>query len=379
MLAIIHAVLIMEDHMVPDGYVLVDNDRILEVGPLEKHTVPKDCKILDADGLYLGPGLVDIHTHAGNRIDFLENPLGAAAYHLSQGTTSVIPALYFSMDKDGFLEGIHTLQTAMQQPGGKNILGIYMEGPYMNPKYGADRANCPWAGPIQQEDYLPILEAGSDSLRVLSLAPERPGILDFVKDAKRICPNARLAVGHSEAEPAQIEALLPWGLCLGTHHTNATGTLVKYPEVRGVCVDETVNYRPEIYAELISDSKGIHVDPYMQRLIRKIKGDDRLILISDATNGDGPVPPGYDGVTDINFDHAGEIDGSNLTLNVACRNFMVHTGASLCDVFRMASRNPCRVLGLTDRGALRPGALADLIFVDHQMHVKQVIFRGELL
>jgi len=378
-LAIIHADLILEDHLIPDGYVLVDGGRILKVGPMENQVLPTNCDILDAGGLYLGPGLVDIHTHAGNRIDFLEDPIGAAGYHLSQGTTGVMPALYFSMDQAGFLEGIRILRTAMQQPGGENILGIYMEGPYMNPKYGADRNSCPWAGPIQREAYLPILEAGGDSLRVLSLAPERPGILDFVKDAKKLCPNARLAVGHSEAEPQQIEALIPWGLCLGTHHTNATGTLVKYPEVRGVCVDEAVNYRPEIYAELISDSKGIHVDPYMQRLVRKIKGDDRLILISDATNGDGPIPPGYDGVTDINFDHEGEIDGSNLTMNVACRNFMVHTGASLCDVFRMASRNPSRVLGLTDRGTLRPGARADLILVDHQMQVKQVVFQGKLL
>lgn len=379
MLAIIHATLVMEDHLVPDGYVLTDRGTILEAGPMQNKPFPRSCEVLDAGGLFLGPGLVDIHTHAGNRVDFLEDPLRAAAYHLSCGTTGVIPALYFSMDKDGFLEGIGILRDAMRQPQGKNILGIYMEGPYMNPKYGADRESCPWAGSVRREDYLPILEAGGDLLRVLSMAPERPGILDFVKDAKKLCPNARLAVGHSEAEPAQIEALIPWGLCIGTHHTNATGTLVKYPEVRGVCVDETVNYREEIYAELISDSCGIHVDPYMQRLVRKIKGDDRLILISDATNGDGPVPPGYDGVTDINFDHAGEIDGSNLTLNVACRNFMVHTGASICDVFRMASRNPCRALDLKDRGTLFPGARADLILADYKMDIKQVFFQGKIL
>lgn len=77
--------------------------------------------------------------------------------------------------------------------------------------------------------------------------------------------------------------------------------------MRGVCVDETVNYRDDIFAELIVDRRGIHVDPYMLRLVRKIKGERRLLLVSDACVFDGPIPPGYDGVTDINFDFAGEI------------------------------------------------------------------------
>ena len=187
----------------------------------------------------------------------------------------------------------------------------------------------------------------------------------------------RFAVGHSEASPQQIEQLMPYGLCIGTHHTNATGDLPKYPECRGVCVDETVNYNRDIYAELICDSRGIHVDPYMLRLIRKIKGEDRIILISDSCVFDGPVPPGYEGVTDINFDYAGEIAGSKLTLEVACRNMMKHTGASVVDVFRYASLNPSRAVGFFDRGEIRRGARADLVICDHNMNIKSVILKGE--
>ena len=171
---------------------------------------------------------------------------------------------------------------------------------------------------------------------------------------------------------------MPYGLCIGTHHTNATGDRIFYPEVRGVCVDETVNYNREIYAEMICDSRGIHVDPYMQRLIRKIKGEDRLILISDACVFDGPIPEGYDGVTDLCFDFAGEIAGSKLSLDVACRNMMKHTGASIVDVFRYASYNPSRAIGLLDRGEIAVGKRADLVIVDHWMKVNKVIFKGEL-
>jgi len=171
---------------------------------------------------------------------------------------------------------------------------------------------------------------------------------------------------------------MPDGLKIGTRHSIATGGSIFYPEVRGVCVDETVNYNNDIYAELICDSRGIHVDPYMLRLVRKIKGDDRIILISDAYACDGPVPEGYDDVDDINFDHMGEIAGSKMTLDISCRNMIKHTGASLVDVFKFASYNPARAVGFFDRGEIAKGKRADLVIVDHKMKVHGVIFEGEL-
>ena len=219
-------------------------------------------------------------------------------------------------------------------------------------------------------------------IRVWTLGPEREGIEEFVKAAKAANPNVIFTVGHAQASPQQIEKLMPYGLCIGTHHTNATGDLPKYPECRGVCVDETVNYNKEIYAELISDSMGIHVDPYMQRLIRKIKTDDRIILISDQTDHKNPNPPGFEHVTDLNFtpmENGGiDISGSKLTLNVACRNYMKHTGASIVDAFKVASYNPAKVVGLTDRGEIRKGLRADLVITDHWMNIKTVILKGEV-
>ena len=226
---------------------------------------------------------------------------------------------------------------------------------------------------------MPVVEAAGDLAKVWVTAPEREGILEFVKDARRVNPTARFSVGHSEASPQQIEALMPYGLCIGTHHTNATGDRPMYPECRGVCVDEAVNYNREIYAEMICDSVGIHVDPYMQRLIRKIKGEDRLVLISDADVPNGiPAPEGYEGVKDICFDETGEISGFTGTLNVACRNMMVHTGASIVDVFRYGSANPAKAVGFEDRGEIREGLRADLDITDHMMNIKTVILKGEV-
>ena len=378
MTAIINATLVMRDHYIPDAVLLMEDGKIADFGPAKKLPVPEGCEIIDAEGLYVGPGFVDIHTHSDGRIFFQDDPVTASQHHLKHGTTSLLPALYTSMNTQQYVEAVAILREAMKKPECANIAGLYMEGPYLNPGFGCDRSSNPWAEGIIKEKYQPVIDAAYDLARVWCVAPEREGILEFVQDVKAKNPNAAFAVAHSAASPQQIEALMPYGLKIGTHHTNATGDRPMYPECRGVCVDETVNYNREIYAELICDSMGIHVDPYMLRLVRKIKGEDRIILISDAYACDGPIPEGYEGVDDINFDWEGEIAGSKMTLDISCRNMMKHTGASVCDVFRYASYNPARAVGFYDRGEIRNGLRADLVITDHNMKVKNVILKGEI-
>lgn len=379
MKAIQNATLVMKDHLILDGVILIEDGKIVSFGEKKKVTIPEECReVLDAEGNFVGPGFIDIHTHSDGEVFFQDDPAKAARHHLEHGTTTVLPALYYSMDAKEYVRVIRILRKAMEDPACANIAGLYMEGPYLNPKFGCDRESNPWKGPVAQKDYMPIIEEAWDLAKVWALAPEREHILDFVQDVRKKNPTAVFSVAHSEATPQQVEALMPYGLKIGTHHTNATGTLNKYPECRGVCVDEAVNYNHEIYAELICDSRGIHVDPYMLRLVRKIKGDDRIILISDAYACDGPIPPGYEDVFDINFDHTGEIAGSKMTLDIACRNMMKHTGASIVDVFRFASYNPACAVGFYDRGEIAAGKRADLLIVDHNITMKNVILKGEL-
>lgn len=377
MTAIINATLVMRDHLIPDAVLLMEDGKISAFGKKKDIAIPAGCEIIDAEGLYVGPGFVDIHTHSDGKVFFYDEPK-AVGHHLKHGTTTILAALYFSMNTEEFVDAMGKIRAAMADPDCKNLCGIYMEGPYMNPKFGCDREHNPWNGPVNKEKYQPIIDAGWDIVKVWGLAPERENVLQFVLDVKAKNPAAVFSVAHSEASPQQVEALMPYGLRIGTHHTNATGDRIFYPEVRGVCVDEAVNYNREIYAELICDSMGIHVDPYMLRLVRRIKGDDRIILISDAYACDGPIPPGYDGVDDINFDWSGEIAGSKLTLDIACRNALKHLGASVVDVFRFASYNPAMAVGFYDRGEIAVGKRADLVIADHWMKVKKVIFEGEL-
>ena len=376
MKAIINAELILHDHYMPDAVLFIEDGKIAGFGPMSKTEIPEGTEIIDAEGNYVGPGFVEIHTHGSGRIEYKDDPAGAAAFALSHGTTTTLAALYFCLDKKGYLDAIDNCISAMESGKAKNLKGFYMEGPYLNPKFGCDKVNNPWQAPVAKENYQEIIERAGKYAYVWCVAPERPNILQFVLDAKKVNPDVRFTVAHSEAAPEDIEALMPYGLCIGTHHTNATGDRPRYSETRGVCVDECVNRNREIYAELICDRMGIHVCPYMLRLVRSIKGDDRIILISDVIVYDGPRPKGFEEATDINFDYEGEIAGSNLTLDVACRNMMMHTGASLVDVFNYASYNPAKAVGFKGVGEIAVGNIADLVICDHKVNIKKVFLGG---
>lgn len=372
-----NATLVMCDHLIPDAAILAEDGKICNFG--KNIEIPEGAEIIDAHGNYVGPGLIDIHAHAAGPYGYYTDPADAADYALSHGVTSIMPSLAYSQTKEGYLNIISLIETALSQGRMKNFIGYHMEGPYLNPNFGANRNNLPWPLKAEREDYIELIKAVKEKARVWCFAPERPGIEEFVKDVLKEIPDIVFSVAHSEATPQMIEKYIPLGLKIATHHTNATGTIINYPECRGVCVDEAVNYNDDIFAELICDSCGIHVDPYMLRLVKKIKGDDKIILISDATVSKGPKPEGYDGVNDINFDNYGEISGSKLTLDKACRNMMVHTGCSICEAFRYASRNPARALSLRGMGEIRVGGVANLIIVDDKFDVKNVIFKGDLV
>ncbi len=377
MKAIVNATVVMKDYIIPNGVILIEGDKIARVGKARDIAIPDGAEIIDAENNYVGPGLIDIHTHAANNLWIYENPKETSRYLLEHGVTGVLPALYNNLNKDAYLQAVDNILKARDNGDFDNFVGFYMEGPYLSPNFGCERDKNVWKDAVVREEYIDIVKRVKDSAKVWCFAPEREGIEQFVDDVKEIIPNIVFAVAHSEAPPERVEKFIPYGLKIATHHTNATGTIPHYSECRGVCVDEAVNYNKEIYAEMISDRMGIHVLPYMQRLVRKIKGDDRLILIADQFVCDGPIPPGFEEATDLHFDNAGEIAGSGLTLDIACSNVMVHTGCSVCDAFKFGSYNPAMAVGLTKVGYIDQGNFANLVIVDQFFNVKKVIFKGE--
>jgi N-acetylglucosamine-6-phosphate deacetylase len=380
MLYVKHAKLVLETGILWDGVLAIEGDRIAAYGSPEQVLIPEGAEVLDADGLYLGPGFVDIHVHGGDGDFFYSDPEKVCHHFVSHGETTVLPTFYYDMSKQQFLDGIERVRTAMKEgKAGKAIGGIYMEGPYMNPRYGACAEKNLWKGEISAEDYGELLESAGELARVWAIAPEREGIEGFMADAKRANPNTVFSVGHSEATPEQIRRIKHYGVTLQTHCMDATGRISMWGGTRGCGPDEYCMSNDDMYAELICDSRGVHVNPDLIRMILKIKGLDRIVLITDSSVGEGDAPEGLRGVKDLMFDANGGLCGSKLTLDVVCRNIMTHTSCGIAQAFLMASRNPAQAVGLGDElGTIAVGKRANLVLVDDAFDVKTVILNGEI-
>ena len=371
--AIINANLVLESGILFDGKLLIVDGRIVSFG--QDLEIPEGAEIIDAQGAYVGPGFVDIHVHGGGGYSTCRDPEKAAAHFLRHGETSILATTDYHMNKETLLTAIETIRKAMKNT--PNLKGIYMEGPYTNPNYGSHADKNPWRSGVREEDYKPIADACGQAVRVWTVAPEREDLLPFLTYAKQINPNAVISVGHSEATPMQIRDLGKYRPTLMTHCMNATGRQQKVGGLRGYGPDEYCFKEPDMYAELICDSQGIHVHPEMQQLLLHTKGLNRVVLITDSTVYNNPVPEQYAHITDLNFDHNGGIAGSKLTMDQACRNIMRHTNCGIAQAFLMASTNPARAVGLEDVGSIAKGKIADLVFVDDKFNVKKVMLAGK--
>ena len=380
MVCIHNAKVVLETGILWDGVILLDGDRIAEVGERREVEIPADCEMIDAKGAYVGPGFVDIHVHGGNGHMFDAEPLQAAEHFLKNGETTILATLYYNLSKEGFLDSIKKVQSAMAAGGaGDAIAGIYMEGPYMNPKFGAMPERNKWKGAIAEEAYKEVVDLAGTDVFVWSVAPEREGIEEFVKYAGKVNPHAVFAVGHSEATPAQVRKMKRYGLCLQTHCMDATGNYSEWVGTRGAGPDEACLTDPDMYAELICDSGAVHVNKDLINLIVRTKGVDKVILITDSFVSDLPAPEKLKHITDLIFDENCWLSGSKLTMNVACRNLMSHTNCGIAQAFLMASRNPARAIGLEHEiGTIESGKRANLVFVDDMFNVQKVVLGGKV-
>lgn len=376
---IVNAKLVLDAGIEWDGVIAVENGRIAACGSRSELPIPADAELLDAKGSYVGPGFVDLHVHGGNGHFFYAEPEAAAEHFLSHGETTILPTLYYDMDKQQLLDAIRRVRQVIGTGAGKAIGGLYMEGPYMNPKYGACADRNRWKGDVCREDYAPLVDEAGTLAKVWAVAPEREGLEPFLEYARAVNPDVVFSAGHSEASPAQLRRLKRYGLCLQTHCMDATGRVEQWLGTRACGPDEACLLDDEMYAEMICDSVGIHVNPELQRLILKTKGTDRVILITDSYVSSEPSPASLSHISDLVFDHNGNLNGSKLTLDVACRNLMHHTDCGIVQAFRMASRNPARIIGMdSELGSIAPGKRANLVFVDDMFHVNAVMLEGEI-
>ncbi|MCR4692832.1 MAG: amidohydrolase family protein [Firmicutes bacterium] len=368
--------IVTEKGILKNGALLCEKGIITKIGKPDSFKAPKNAEIIDANGLYLGPGFVDIHVHGGNGYNFFDNPEKAAKYFLKHGETTVLATSYTTYTKAEYLTAIEKIKKAMNS-NSKNIAGFYMEGPYLNPKYGAEPKMNKWLGEIKEEDYSQIVDNVGDLAKVWAVAPERDGMVDFMEYVKSKNQNAVFAVAHSEATPDEIDRVKNYGIKIQTHCMNATGRMGESKGIRGVGPDEYCLMSDDMYAEMICDSLAIHVPAYLQRLILKIKGIDKIILITDSFATNSEESEKYAKAKDLSFDSDGNLSGSRLTMDTVCQNFVKHTNSSISDTFLAAATNPAKSMGMYDEiGSIEVGKKANLVIVDKDFNIDKVIFEG---
>ena len=343
-----------------------------------------DDRVLDASGCYVIPGLVDVHFHGCVGEDFSDaTPEGLqriADFELSQGVTYICPA-GMTLPEDQ-LTAICKNAAAHRKnnSGGAELAGVHLEGPFLcMAKKGAQNGaflHDPDGAMLHR-----LQEAAEGLVKLVTLAPEQPGSLDFIRSAN--ADGVNVSLGHTTADYETASAAYEAGARQATHLFNAMPPFThREPGVVGAAFDH-----PEVRAELICD--GIHIHPSVVRAVFQLFGAGRVILISDSLRAtgmpDGVYPFGgqeieVHGNRATMLGHPETLAGSVTDL-MGCLRQAVSFGIPLADAVRAASYNPACAIGIADRcGTLEQGKEASLVLLDQKdLSVRAVVFRGELV
>ena len=386
MKAIINGKLVFPDE-IKEGVLLMDGDRIIATGDC---LVPEGAEIIDAGGLYVGPGLFDQHVHGykqhGEMIEVQNDAKGMCYGHLCHGTTSITPSVAYSMSLEDFLKAIGDCREEIKS-GKSNAVGIHFEGPYTNPLHGAN-SELTWE--FSEDVCAQIFEAAGKDVLHCTYAPEMPcgERMEEVLQKYNVIPD----IGHTRADPESIYRAVRNGARIVTHLFDAMGNfrgadheafhLTGDPQES---VSDIVLSIPGLYYELICDSKCAHVAAVSMRQTLRCAGEDYVICISDCTGRKGQLNPADypdddpKSARDLNFNQRGQLSGSRLTTSLSVANFKRVTGADIRVCFKAGSTNSAKALGLYENyGSIHAGKYANIIFVDEDFAVKNVIFKGEV-
>lgn len=346
-------------------------------------------QVLDARGLYLSHGFIDIHVHGGGGYDFMDATEeawhGAAALHLRHGTTAMAPTT-LAAGREELLAAFQIYQKCRGGfDDGAKFLGLHVEGPYLAPAQSGAQDPAYIRDPDPGE-YEALFDACPDILR-WTIAPERPGAAqmgDFLT-ARGAVP----CIGHSDATYEQVCEAMAHGYRHITHLYSACSTIVRRSGFRHAGIVESAYLLDGLTSEVIAD--GCHLPACLLQMAYRFIGPDRLCLITDAmraagqTQGEsilGSLDKGQrvileDGVAKMPDRTA--FAGSICTTDRLVRNMVQLAGATLPDAIKMMTETPARVLGLEHKtGIVAVGRTADLVLFDENINIDTVMTDGQI-
>lgn len=377
---IINAKILTPQGWLKDGSVIIRDNKILEVTNCDLAVI--GAEVIDAKGMYVVPGGVEMHVHGGGGRDFMEGTEDAfreaIAAHAKHGMTSIFPTLSSSTVPmiEKAVETCNKLMAEKDSP----VLGLHLEGHYLNIKKAGGQMPENIKDPDPNE-YIPIVE-NSPCLARWDAAPELPGAIQFGKycAAKGILP----AIAHTQAEFKDVKAAYEAGFTHVTHFYNAMPGFHNKREYKYEGTVESVYLLDDMTVECVAD--GIHVPPTILRMVYKIKGVERMALITDAlacaaSDSDKAFDPRViieDGVCKLSDRSA--LAGSIATTDRLIRTMVEQVEVPLEDAIRMVSETPAKIMHVYDRkGSLAKGKDADILIMDEGLNIRCIWQMGKII
>lgn len=371
------------------GNVVLKNGVIDYVGT-EDPQVSDDVRVIDAKGLYVSPGFIDMHTHGAGGADFMDGTvdayLTAARMHAVHGTTLLYPTTLTSTNEALFASFETYRKAEEMNMDGARFGGMHLEGPYFSPVYAGAQDPRYLRNP-RPEEYLEILDR-CPALARWSFAPELEGAEEFAAELKK--RGIVASIGHTNATFQECDAAYKSGADLMTHFYSCMSTVSRRNAFRYAGTIEYGYIQDGMNLEIIAD--GIHVPQDLLHLLLKIKGVERIALVTDSMRAagmpEGPsiLGPLSDGQEVIVEDGVAKLlDKSAFAGSVATADRLVRTmvqiaGCSITDAVRMITENPARIMGISDRkGSLKAGMDADLVIFDENINVRNTIIEGKIV
>lgn len=369
--------------VIEDGIVLCEDGGIVFAGPSTEAWPREGARIVDASGCIVMPGFIDTHFHGSAGDDVMANGVDGlrriSRAVLRFGTTGFLATTIAARHDELMRSTADVLEARAGQNDALDraeILGLHIEGPYINVKFKGAQPESAIRDP-DFDECRELLDAAGGAIKIMTLAPELPGGIELIR--MLVENGVAASLGHSEADYDTALEAIEAGATRATHLYNAmSGVHHRKPGLAAACLTE-----PGIQAELICD--GVHVNPKMARLAWKAKGRDGLTLITDATAAQG-IGDGIYTLGDFQIRVRGPlctlmdgetIAGSVLTMNRAVANSLDFTGMDLVDAAWTASLQPARACGVADRkGTLEAGKDADIAVLEPDFSVRHTIRGG---
>lgn len=388
MMRVVNANVMTPDRIIRNGSISVENGKITAVeSGNENHSSGDSC--IDASGCYLAPGFIDIHTHGAGGHDFMDCTVesfhGAAELHARHGTTTLLPTMV-ACSHEKLISAISAFQKARALPyRGASMPGLHLEGPYLaaSQKGALDAESLKTPDP---DEYNAILEfAGSRGIFSWTAAPELSGALKFARILRD--KGILVCAGHSDAIFEEAEEGYENGFRHATHLYSAMSTVHRINGWRIAGLLEYALYQDGMTVEIIAD--GCHLPASLLKLIYKIKGPDRIALVTDSMRAagmpEGEYLLGRDTKVIVEDDVAKLPDRSAFAGSVATADRLVRTmvcnaDVPLTDAVRMITATPARIIGLELRkGTIAQGMDADFVLFDENINVKMTVVDGRVV